>query len=159
MAEYLLWLTNEWFANEKIIVWTTNGNALRQLEAPMMGSILSSCLGEKLVSIGFTASRGRYHDFNCGELVEIQHPDETSLEALLSGKSNDSCFIDLRQSGTLSALGSVANWRFMQYRSVNTTLAESFDLIIHSNVVSPSQIQNAIVENNGASNKPCSKAA
>lgn len=140
MAQYLIWLANHQFKNEKIIVWTHNLHAIRSQDLNRMGYHLANSFGDKLVSVGFTGSQGNYIDWVNGADSNIYLPTPDSFEAQLPQQSTS--LIDMREPSLKKVLPNITNWRMMNYRSAGFPMKDSFDLMIHKdNLISSTQIK------------------
>lgn len=137
MANYLLWLANDVFPNEKTVVWTTNTRALRFPQAPMMGAYLGAKLGNHLVAVGFTGSDGQVVEWGTGNLYPIPSPAKGSFEEKISGADQDFSLIDLRAPSVAAALSDVSSWNFASYQPVNFPIASAFDVMIHARTIVP----------------------
>lgn len=149
MAENLLWLANEWYPNEKIIVSAANLHILRNpakidtqidsfhyKERLTMGHVLSQSPGSRVYSIGFTAYSGESGN-PFMEPRRLPAVLDSSLEAQLHANGSEYLFVEisrlpsghmLRQPMTASPLG---------YMPMKSVWADHFDAIFYTDVMFP----------------------
>jgi erythromycin esterase len=109
MADNLLWLVQQKFKNEKIIVWAANyhiakndNQVVKQKyydheEHETMGEILAPLLGDKMVNIGFTSSSGQYTDVTYKNTKRDIKVSPNSLEGLLDNTQYHYGFINFKK--------------------------------------------------------------
>lgn len=121
MAENVLWLLNEKYKNEKIIIWAGNGHIIKsdtlfEVEAEEwkpkirqypMGEILFDTLKSDMYSIGFVTSKGKssyvkYDEGNLFVQYDIEPADSNSFSCELNRTGFQYAFINLR--GRLNSL-------------------------------------------------------
>ncbi|WKN45908.1 erythromycin esterase family protein [Tunicatimonas pelagia] len=117
MANNCLWLLNEKYQGEKMIIWAANGHVIKtdtlfDVEAEgwkpairqyPMGEILFNSLGEEMYSIGFTSYKGKstslQYDSAAQNFIFQSYPfepaDSTSFEFELKQRGLEYAFIDL----------------------------------------------------------------
>ncbi len=110
MAENLLWLIQQKFKNEKIIVWAANYHIAKNdnqvskqkyynhEEKDLMGEILNPVLGDEMVNIGFTSSSGQYTDVTYKNTIRDISVSDGSIEGLLSKTKYDYGFINFKDN-------------------------------------------------------------
>ena len=131
MGEYLLWLAEQRCPKQKIIVWTSNANALRAA-SPAMGAQLAGKLGGQMCSIGFTAGGGSFLTLGSDEPVSVAPPLAASLEARIAAQGLAYSVLDVRRADRAGALAGLRSWRFSEYQAVDLPLAQAFDVMIHA---------------------------
>ncbi len=120
MADELLWLAQQRYPLQKIIVWAgSNQSALRYPQAPLMGTLLGQALGPKLVTVGFTG------------VPQQGAPLATSLEAVLNAEAGPGKLLDLRKYGVISMLPQIQCWNYQDFQPTHAPLRGAFDLIVH----------------------------
>lgn len=137
IAQYINWLSHHQFKGEKIVVWTHNLNALRSEEINRMSKHLDPLFKDNMVTIGFTGSNGNYIDWASGNDTSIPSPFTNSLENQFPKHSTS--LIDLREKEIQKCFSDIIHWRMMNYCIAGTSIENSFDLLIHSNELSPTK--------------------
>jgi erythromycin esterase len=111
MAKTIIYLANELYANEKIIIWSHNLHVLEEAEritrqngtqiySKMMGKWLKEEFGEMLYTIGTFSYRGSVY---AGQgiypegIIQIDITLTNSLEAILYNTRKRYCYFDLSQ--------------------------------------------------------------
>lgn len=111
MADNIVWLADEIFPNEKIIVRTHNGHAAKNIQslkgyladsimndATTVGSILNETYGSKCFIIGTTAFEGTYTNWSFKpQLIPKPHPN--SIESKLENKNLNYAYHSLNEYG------------------------------------------------------------
>jgi erythromycin esterase-like protein len=105
MADNLLWLLRERYADRKVIVWAATSHASRnrqRIAPPLadagmipMGHHLSTTLGAGTYVIAFTSSRGRFGSWRSGS-TDLARPKAGTLEDAFDRTNLPHAFIDLR---------------------------------------------------------------
>lgn len=99
MAYNLLYLIQQKFPNEKIIVWGHNlhlAKSIPDYQKTTVGSVLNDSITNQFVSIGFISGKGYYKRYN-SEKVTINKPKKNSLERYLVDKEYPFAFIPLEK--------------------------------------------------------------
>lgn len=155
MANNCLWLLNEKYKGEKLIVWAANGHIIKtdtlfdvesegwkpKVRQYPMGEVLFDRLGEDLYSIGFTSYQGESafleYDAETQDYLFTSYPfqpaDKMSFEFELQETGFDYAFINLR-----NALGS-GNQRIRIWRPeyVKGKLSNIYDGIFYIHDMKP----------------------
>lgn len=149
MAENVLWLANEWYPKEKIIVWSANLHVLRNparidtrtdafsyKQRVTMGHVLSQRLGRRLYTIGFTA-----HEGEIGHLFmkprRLPAVPESSLEAQLHALGRKYVLVDIGSLPATHPLRSrMIAWP-LGYMPMEAAWSENFDAILYTDVMFP----------------------
>ncbi len=117
MANNCLWLLNEKYKDEKMIIWAANGHIIKtdtlfdveaegwkpEIRQYPMGEVLFDSLGEEMYSIGFTSYKGTSttlkYDSEAQNFIFQSYPfepaDSTSFEFELKQIGFEYAFIDL----------------------------------------------------------------
>ena len=109
MAKTIIYLANELYANEKIIIWAHNNHVLEepekidnvygtQMYSKMMGKWLKEEFGDELYTIGTFSYRGSVYageGIYAGGIIQIEITRPNSLEAILYNSRKKYCYIDL----------------------------------------------------------------
>jgi erythromycin esterase-like protein len=109
MAENILWLVNERFPNERIIVWIATPHAIHEpadatdsAGAPAYdgmvttGKHLRDAVGDQLYTLAFTASGGSIQNVYDSVASAVPAPGPGSVEYILQQTPGDVIFQDLR---------------------------------------------------------------
>jgi erythromycin esterase len=111
MGKNLLWLANERYPKEKIIVWSTtshNGRALPTVKTSVrkyarllpgwtpMGAMAWKVLGDQLYAIGFISLEGEVARYAAKEATSLPPMSRDSLEDLFTRASLENAFVDFR---------------------------------------------------------------
>ena len=109
MAENILWMKEQMYPNEKILVRLHNGHAAKNLKAlkgaipdhlipneANTGKILHNKYGNKCMYIGLTHYSGTYCNWDY-KAKEIPKPENSSIEEELHNKGYDYAYIDLNE--------------------------------------------------------------
>lgn len=108
MAENLIWLTNNRYANDKIIVWAASWHIGRspdnksipatEIYPPVMGDYIKNSLGKKVYSICFTAYSGEWAWYNMQTPHQIGSQTKDSFEALFNKAGFKNAFLDFKSN-------------------------------------------------------------
>jgi erythromycin esterase len=111
MGKNLLWLANERYPKEKIIVWATtshNASALSTVQTSVpryarlftgwtpMGETARKQLGDQLYAIGFTSYEGDVQRIGEKQASAVPPAGPDSLEGLFNRASLENAFVDFR---------------------------------------------------------------
>jgi erythromycin esterase len=111
MGQNLLWLANERFPKEKIIVWATTGHNARAVSTiktsdpkyarlftgwTPMGETAWKTLGNQLYAIGFISQEGEVARYFTAHTTTIPPSSRDSLEDLFTRASFETAFVDFR---------------------------------------------------------------
>jgi erythromycin esterase len=111
MADNLLWLAEERYADRRLIVWAHNGHIMNAhyradwtalSHAPAdggmmpMGVFLAEEMGDAVYTISFTAFTGEYGFAHMPTTTPIREAPDGSLEALLHQLGHDQAFVGFR---------------------------------------------------------------
>jgi len=149
MAENVIWLTENLYPQEKIIVIAHNYHIARSNEyGHVMGNILSNKYGKEMYAIGFFAGSGRYTG-NSGKIEEMLPADTLVLDIkhIISRLKGFASFIHIpkqKQAGNAWLYENiVVNDSFTDLRGTNKlVLAKLFDgLLLLRKVSPPKKIQ------------------
>ncbi len=150
MGENLVWLAQEWYPNEKIIVWAANSHILRKTakidtmtkafryeERITMGDITHQSLGKAVYTIGFTAYAGEFGNPFQQKPNTLPIPPRDSLETLLHASGHRHLFVDFdRLSSSHPLRKPMLAWP-LGYATMRSVWADNFDAIIFSDVMFP----------------------
>jgi erythromycin esterase len=98
MAANLVWLAEQRFPGEKLVVWAHNGHVGYVgglAAAPQMGSYLRDHFGDAAYTVGLYGYRGAT-SFNNRLVVPVRRGGPGSLEALMYQLREQALFVDLR---------------------------------------------------------------
>ena len=110
MADNLLWLIQQKFKDERIIVWAANYHIAKNdmhiskqkyynhEDHDLMGEILHPLLLDKMVNIGFTSSSGQYTDVAYKNTLRDIKVSANSIEGLLNRTKYDYGFINFKDN-------------------------------------------------------------
>ncbi|MCB0381432.1 MAG: erythromycin esterase family protein [Flavobacteriales bacterium] len=102
MANNLIWLMDEFYPKEKIIVWSANTHISKSTkslqskyfqENKMMGEYLKKYYDNSYYTLGFTSYGGRFFDRWFINTLVTSKPKKKSIESFLKNKEYDYCFI------------------------------------------------------------------
>ncbi|RYG02958.1 MAG: hypothetical protein EOO07_32400 [Chitinophagaceae bacterium] len=103
MAENLMWLANEYYPKQKIIVWAASYHLAKHktigygnLIETLMGDFIRRELDTKTYTISFTAYEGNIGRFNAKDSTILPKPSENSLEHLFNQTGKENFFLDLK---------------------------------------------------------------
>lgn len=115
MGRNLLWLADEMYPGQKIIVWAAtlhivrNARRIDTLDRPVdyswsrtMGQVVREGLGEKVYTVGFIAYEGRFGRWSEDPRI-LATPAEGSLEERLHRLDMEALWLDLRSPGPEAA--------------------------------------------------------
>ena len=124
MANNCLWLLNEKYQGEKMIIWAANGHIIKtdtlfdveaegwkpEIRQYPMGEVLFDSLGEEMYSIGFTSHEGQSTSISYDSEAEnfmfqpypFEPADSASFEFELKQRGFDYAFVDLSEQSELS---------------------------------------------------------
>lgn len=151
MAENLMFILDELYPNEKVIVWGHNFHLRRQNEdiqpdpsmfpdvaARTMGSWISERYGDAVYTIGLYAYEGQAVD-NSGEVYEIEPAEPGSMEGLLH-MGGGALFVDLsRAAGSPETawMGEPITARYNGTIPLTMRLRNQYDAILLVGKVTP----------------------
>ena len=123
MANNCLWLLNEKYQGEKMIIWAANGHIIKtdtlfDVEAEgwkpairqyPMGEVLFDSLGEEMYSLGFTSYKGESTSLEYDSVTQnfifqsypFEPADSTSFEFELKQQGFEYAFVDLSEQSEL----------------------------------------------------------
>lgn len=135
MADNLIWLARERYADRKIIVWAASAHIARHyLAAPgedqadwvNMGSYLDREFGNELYTIGFIAYQGD-RGFAMMKGWKVPKPVADSLDALCHETGLPYLYLDLRSADRNAWISQPLLARPLGYSNVTTRWREVFD--------------------------------
>lgn len=149
MAKNILWLLNEKYKNEKIIIWAGNGHIIKsdtlfEVEAEgwkpeirqyPMGEILFDSLKNDMYSIGFVSNKGqssylKYNEDNLFVQYNIEPADSNSFACELNRSGFQYAFINLRGQFSTS-IESERRIRIWRPEYVKAKLSDIYDGIFY----------------------------
>lgn len=107
MAENLLWLLNNKFQNQKIILWSANTHLAKITKTvkskylsneKMMGNFIQEALGDRYYFMAFTSYEGRFFHSKLLNFLATRKPKRKSIESFLHEKGDDYSFISIRNN-------------------------------------------------------------
>jgi len=153
MGENLIWLSENEYKNEKIILWIASVYAMRNRnlidtmnpdfsydDSNSMGDVLKDHFKDSLYSIAFTAGSGTYGAFYwSGQNKEIGMPSPNSFEALI-GESGINCALLNLQDPTEEAkwLSSSILTKVLGYSEMKSNWNLNLDGIYYLSEMTPS---------------------
>ncbi|MFB3826926.1 MAG: erythromycin esterase family protein [Bryobacteraceae bacterium] len=151
MAENLVWLANEWYAGQKIIVWASSVHVARNLSSVdtrtpqfsyknsvSMGQVLHEQLGKAVYTIGFTAYRGQRGTPMMPQAVTLEPPSAGSLETLFHAAGHPFAFVDFRGLPSGHWLRKPIMSRPFGYVQMLSDWTNNFDGMFFTDVMFPS---------------------
>jgi erythromycin esterase len=111
MGKNLLWLANERYPRERIIVWAASAHSSRAVATiktsdpklarlftgwTPMGDVAWKTLGNQLYSIGFISQEGESGRFGVAKATAVPASSRDSLEDLFTRASFETAFVDFR---------------------------------------------------------------
>lgn len=153
MAQNLLWLVEEAFPHEKIIVWAATMHNMRRIDQVQtnkpslsyegivtMGHPVYERLQDEVYSIGFTAYQGKAGNVFSKAPYDIPQAPENSLEELCHRCGHEMLFIDFK--GTIKDAGHWLNKK-MKARPLGHSVMDAvwplhLDAMIFTDTVTPS---------------------
>jgi erythromycin esterase len=104
MAENLIWLANEKYPKDKIIVWAASSHIARHEtvgygngKQGKMGDFIRRKLDKITYSIGFTAYEGDCLDYSKGKKYLIEKPTDNSFEDIFHRTGISNFFLDFKK--------------------------------------------------------------
>jgi len=157
MAENVLWLANEWYPDDKIIVWAASAHVARNLgsvdtrtpqfsykDFVSMGQIVNEQLGAAVYSIGFTAYSGARGTPMMPKPVILEPPTADSLEALLHAAGRPYAFVDFRGLPREHWLKKPITSRPFGYAQMRSDWTRNFDAMFYTDVMFPSTMDGSV---------------
>lgn len=154
MGDNLVWLSESYFPDKKIIVWAATRHAVhrqKEIEYPdnpgiyanmdSMGETAHARLGRDLYTIGFTAGRGSVGNVLSGQVSEIGPPREGSIEDALDDLGHPYLFVDFRSLPEDHALRAKQWMRPLGYAWQRARWDEQMDGVIYIDEMFPSSVQ------------------
>jgi len=134
MAKNLIWLAEQMYPNEKIIVWAHNSHIDKNStsSARFMGKVLSDHFGSNMYVIGLYMVNGNTA-LNNRSIITVEKPLKNSLEDLLSDRGFKTAFIETKDEVFDDDIKTYHWGRDKQ----KLNLSKSFDAVILVNGVSP----------------------
>ncbi len=104
MAENLIWLSNEYYPNRKVIVWAHNGHIMRNprelkggfSNAVTMGDIVWKTLDKETYALGFISHEGKRLNMVTGVVYDLDSFPKDDLEDLMNTAGFEFGVIDFR---------------------------------------------------------------
>ncbi|HMJ46429.1 MAG TPA: erythromycin esterase family protein [Ferruginibacter sp.] len=103
MAENLIWLANEYYPSQKIIVWAASYHLAKHksigygnLRETLMGDFIRKELDAQTYTITFTAYEGNTGWYNGKNLNTVSKPADSSFEGLFYKTGSENFFLDFR---------------------------------------------------------------
>ena len=97
MADNVIWLINNFFPNDKVIVIAHNFHIAKyNKKQEVMGEVLKATYGDAMYSLGVFASKGSFNN-NSGEKEDMSVPENTRLDIkhIINALSGDVNFLDI----------------------------------------------------------------
>ncbi len=152
MGENLLWLADEYYPDQKIIVWAATYHVSRSLDTvtvidpnlasifggQVMGDVVYDSLQDQVYTIGITAYSGTSGIFSYDTLV-LEPPSENSLEDLMKQAGYEYAFLDLRHlsPGGTWLQGNISS-RMIGHSEMVADWSQIVDGVIFVQVMEPS---------------------
>ncbi len=151
MAENLVWLAKEYFADRKIIVWAASFHIMRNpagIRVPdgsvdykdtiQMGEHVYQALGDQVFTVAFTAGSGQAGTW-FGAPRAIGAAPEGTLESLCEAAGLENGLLPLRnRTGDATWLGEYLYARPLGYTWMQAKWPDHFDAIIYNREMKPS---------------------
>jgi erythromycin esterase len=147
MAENLMFLIEELYSNEKVIVWGHNfhvrhdnlaippdSTMFPDVAARTMGTWIRERYSDEVYTVGLYAYGGRAAN-NSGDVYEIEPADPGSLEALLHEFGEEALFVELDQAP--DNLAEPITARYNATTPLSMILRDQYDAIIFVDEVTP----------------------
>lgn len=113
MGDNLLWLSEEFYPDKKIVLWAANIHDARNMDGVVapedpdfsfadyetIGKVAGESIGDDLYVISFTGLIGRYGRWFDPFTRLVDQSSERSIESLLGAAGRDHTFLDLRNPG------------------------------------------------------------
>ncbi|MFC6665893.1 erythromycin esterase family protein [Deinococcus radiopugnans] len=110
MGENAVFLANEQFAGQKLIIWAASSHSAKRLDNLQgeidrgqlpMGAFVHRALGSRAYTLGFTAIQGQFGAAQTGAArTTIERPVPGSFEQLFSQTNLSDAFLNLRDQRT-----------------------------------------------------------
>lgn len=136
MARNLIWLAEQYYPHEKIVVWAHNAHIDNdpQHKARFMGKLLAAHFKEQLYTIGLYMGSGSTA-LNNRQVIPVKRPLKGSLEALLGHTGLPVAFLETRNAHFDRK---IRTWHWGKDRH-RLNLARSYDAVIFIRQVSPAR--------------------
>jgi erythromycin esterase len=134
MAKNIIWLAEDLYKNEKLIIWAHNTHIDRNATSAkrLMGKLLSDHFKDQLYAIGLYMLKGSTAS-NDRKIQAVQHPPRGSIESMLEKTGFKTSFIETKHPALDKPISTLYWGRSVQ----KLNLFKSFDAIILVNGVSP----------------------
>lgn len=134
MAKNIIWLAENIYKNEKLIIWAHNTHIDRNATSAkrLMGKLLSDHLKDQLYGIGLYMLKGRTAS-NDRKILTVQLPPKGSIEGMLEKTGFRTSFIETNHPALDKSVSTLYWGRMVQ----KLNLYKSFNAIILVNGVSP----------------------
>jgi erythromycin esterase len=154
MADNLVWLATEHYADQKLIVWAHNVHVMRNPAAAghlipdqggfTMGHGAWERLGRQSFAIGFTSYGGRTHNAHLPDEIEQQILEDQDsafeFEELMDAAGYEQAFVDLRETSASNTWLDGAFWaRPLFLKSGLAPWGEAFDGLFFIRTQEPSR--------------------
>ncbi len=150
MGENLLWLANERYPHEKLIVWTAGYHSVRNLhtarslqDVPLVypshttaGDVARYGLGEALYTINFTSAAGTYLDLRTQRVLPVPTPIPGSFEATMTGLGYEIAFLDLKANEGNDEWVGTPHWN---YEAMQADWSLLMDGVVFIHEMTPSE--------------------
>lgn len=142
MADNIIWLKDEVFANRKIIVWAANFHISRNIH-DNMGSRLYKHYNDKVYSIAFVANQGEWGTINMKNNKTLPKASEGTLESVFHKTHIDNFFLDFKNLSKSSGGTWLNKENIMRphgYTEEKRNWVEAYDGVIFNNEMTNSHL-------------------
>lgn len=152
MGENLVWLADERYKHQRIIVWAAAFHTLHEASAIKldsgagfsyqgvltMGQVARKSLNNAIYTIAFTAAEGKAGDATGGRALDLEVPADTSFEGLCLTLGHQFLFVDLRHLPTSHWLRQPISASLLGYSPIETDWSRQIDAFIFTRTMFPS---------------------
>lgn len=153
MAENLIWLVNDRYKRQRVMVWAASFHGLREPSAidlgtdsgfsykgvVTMGQVAGQSFGRQMYTLGFTAAEGTAGNAMGSQTVRIKTSEDGSLEDLFVQLGHRFSFLDSRSlPETASWLHRPISARMLAYSPIETDWTRQFDGVVFTRTMFPS---------------------
>lgn len=156
MSKNLIYLAEDIYPNEKIIVWAHNYHIRNNINAnydnnfKTMGRLISEHFNNEVYTLGLYMYRGSASKNN-RQIYDIEPPARNSIESIFYTTRKKHCYVDISQQNQNDG----NSWMFQQINTkswgtsdISMILSEQYDGILFIDTVSPPDYLQLSKENN-----------
>lgn len=140
MAENIIWLANEYYPKQKIIIWAASYHLAKHktlgygnLIETLVGDYIRKALDNKTYTIAFTAYEGNIGWFNAKDSTVLPKPPDNSFEYLFNQTGKEVFFLDFKTNSRSEAGKWLMTPRYMRplgYMNQEKSWPLVFDAIV-----------------------------